>query len=121
LTLNEHHQWSRSRCTFKHIRYSGFGRRRYSLGHSTSLLVEGHVLQQLREKSVSSLQAAWCLPSSELTFAAYETVVEVAMIAVGVGTDWEIEKCVLKEVDRQKPGCWEERKKRSRIGAGVGL
>jgi hypothetical protein len=57
------------------------------LCHSTSLLVEGHVLQQLVEESASGSGVIDAF--GQLTFAVYETVVLVAMFAVVWGVQLE--------------------------------
>lgn len=49
-TWNEHRRWSQSRCTCPMVQYASMSRNPLSddsLGHCTSLLVKGHVLQQL--------------------------------------------------------------------------
>lgn len=56
LTWNEHHHVHQSRCTFlvdqsKTLRNAPS---RYSLGHSTALLVETHVFQELQTMSGSA-------------------------------------------------------------------
>ena len=82
LTWNEHHHWHRSRCTFvKLLEWCNVIIRLWSLlCHSTALLVEGHVLEELKIMLVP--RSEYDQREIRLTFWVYETVVEVAMIAV---------------------------------------